>query len=194
MSTAARIPSWNGIALLSFLALASCAKTDERAEWQAFNRNFTDAVLRRDFDAVYPLVRAEMNRQTLDNGREYWVWDTILFVGPDDSAVYGTGFLLAGGYEYLVKPQKYPEDYDERLKEPSLLQDRFRAALVWFRRAADRGVIKAGKMLADMYRDGDFGLPTDNELAQCFEDAARSWILIATCRRLEQVKGYDHGP
>ncbi len=190
MSTAARTRR-RGFALLALLVLASCAETDKRAEWQAFRDGFTDAVLRRDFDAVYPLIRAEMNRQTLDNGREYWVWDTILFVGPHDSAVYGTGWLLALGFEIMVDPQKHPEDYDERLKEPSLLQDRFRAAVVWFRRAADRGVIQAGGMLARMYRDVRFGLPQDDEVATCFENAARSLIVMTVCRRLEQAKGYD---
>ena len=193
MSTAARAPAWNGFALLAFLTLACCANTDEQAEWRAFKGGVRDAMLRRDFDAIYPLVRAEMNRQTLDNGREYWIWDTNLFAGPDDRAVLGTGFLLVGGFEMLVKPQQHPEDYDERLREPSLLQNRFRAAVVWFRRAADRGVIQAGGMLSGMYRDRLFGLPMDDELARCFEDAAQSRIVIAICRRLEQAKGYDPG-
>ncbi len=192
MSTDARIRR-RCFALLAFLILACCVKTDERAEWQAFKDSFTDSVLRRDFDAVYPLVRAEFNREALE-GRLSWISTSIERpVGPDDWAVYRTGFLLAGGYEYMVNPQRYPEDYDDRLREPSLLQDRFRAAVVWLRRAADRGVIESGEWLAGMYQDVLFGMPLDDELAKCFMDASRSRILIAVCRRLEQAKGYDQG-
>ena len=194
MSTGARARR-RGLALLAVLVLASCAETDERAEWQAFKDGFTDSVLRRDFDAVYPLVRAEMNREALEgNGRLAWIWMSVERpVGPEDWAVYRTGSLLAGGFEYLVNPHKHPEDYNEALREPALVQDRFRAAVVWFRRAADRGVIEAGRMLAGLYRDHDSGLSMDDELATCFENAARSLIVMTVCRRLEQAKGYDPG-
>ncbi len=197
MSTAAETRSLATpvVTLFVLLAVASCAKVDERAEWQAFKDGFTDAVLRRDFDAVYPLVRAEMNREALDGeGKLLWIWMSVEQpVGPDDWAVFRTGSLLAGGFEYMVDPQRHPGDYDERLREPSLLQDRFRAAAVWFRRAADRGVIRAGGMLAEMYSDTRFDLPKDDELAKCFDDAWRSRIVMTICRRLEQAKGYDRG-
>ncbi len=194
MSTGAR--SWSltrrRSALLAFLALASCAETDEHAEWQAFKDSFTDAVIRRDFDAVYPLVRAHLNREALEEGL-YPVWLTKQPISPDDRAVYNTGWLLVGGFEYLVNPYKHPEDYNEALKEPALLQDRVRAAALWFRRAADRGVLEAGGMLAEMYSDTRFDLPKDDELAKCFDDAWRSRIVMTICRRLEQAKGYDPG-
>ncbi len=200
MSTAARArsPAKRGFALLALLLLASCGKTDRHAEAEAFTRAFTEAVLRRDFDAVYPLVRGTMNREALE-GRLSGVWssthgDIPQLVGADDWAVFRTGWLLAGGYEYLVNPHKYPEGYNEKLREPSLLQDRFRAAVLWLRRAADRGVLETGEMLAEMYRDVRFGLPKDDELAKCFADAARSRIIMTICRRLEQAKGYDPSP
>ncbi len=64
MSTAARArsPAKRGFALLAFLTLACCANSDENAEWQALKDGVKDAVLRRDFDAVYPLVRAEQTK------------------------------------------------------------------------------------------------------------------------------------
>ncbi len=151
MSTAARVrsPAKRGFALLALLLLASCAKTDRHAEAEAFTRAFTEAVLRRDFDAVYPLVRATMNREALE-GRLGGVWisthgDIPQLVGADDWAVFRTGWLLAGGYEYLVNPHKHPGDYNEKLRESSLLQDRYRAAVVWLRRAVDRGVLEGAR-------------------------------------------------
>ncbi len=193
MSTGARIRR-RGFALLAFLTLACCANKDERAEWQAFRDGFTDAVLRRDFDAVYPLVRAEMNREAL-KGRLSWMSISVeRRIGPDDWAGFRTGWPLEGGYEYLVNPQKASGRLQREAQGTFLAQGSVRAAVVWLRYAADRGVIEAGEMLAATYRDHDSGLPMDDELATCFENAARSRIVMTICRRLEQAKGYDRSP
>ena len=201
MSTGARAcgRAKRGFALLAILTLASCVNTDEHTEWQTFKNSVTDAVLRRDFDAVYPLVRAEFNREALEDGYSViWIYaigpERERFVAPEDGAVFGTGLMLAGGLELTIDPAKHPEDYNEKLREPSLLRDRFRAAAIWFRRAADRGVVASGEWLAGMYQDVLFGMPLDDELAKCFMDAARSQIVMTICRRLEQAKGYDRSP
>ncbi len=186
------------VAWLAFLLLGSCVNIEKTAGTD-FDNAFTEVVLRRDFDAVYPLVRAEMNREALAGTlAPMWISSMRTFgqrVGQDDYAAFRTGWLLAGGFEYITDPRRFSTNYtyNEKLREPSLVKDRFRAAVVWLRRAVDWGVLEAGWELGTMYRDVRSGLPRDEEVARCFFDASRSRIVMTVCRHLEQAKGYDPG-
>lgn len=66
--------------------------------------------------------------------------------------------------------------------------------VTWLRRSAHQGFDDALISLEHEYRIGSTIVPQDVELARCFHNAQRDKTVVATCRQLEETKGYIRTP
>ncbi len=135
--------------------------------------------MRRDYEEAFRIM-LDYEKATKPDEQE---------AEAEAEAEFYIGAFLQGGLEMMAyhDPQ-WSAWYLPEIQEKLPVDERLHVGMTWLRRAAYHGSWSALNEVSFSYHRGRYGLPYDEALAHCFEEAVKDKSKIEGCRQLEQIR------